>query len=430
MSNIIFDKNNVIFDERSRLSGEVFCPSSKSVAHRELIAAALSDMPSLLLCRGISKDVEATISCLRSLGADITVDRELIKISPIKEPARSPILNCRESGTTLRFMIPLAAFLGADATFECAPSLARRPISVLCEELERHGVCFPDGYSFPLRMSGRAVGSEWRIRGDVSSQFISGLLLAFPLARQNMSLEIIGRCESLPYVDITRSVMKKRGIDVLFKDGIYSLAKCSYLSPISEGVPAAVEADWSGAAFWLASGLSSEEGITVRGLSLSSPQGDKAILDLLRSAGADISATEDGVTVKKSTLRAFECNCADTPDMVPVLSICAAIAKGESRIHGTERLRLKESDRIESTLGMLSSLGISASYSDGTLTIEGGRIRGGHVEGCNDHRIVMSAAVASCFTDGRIEISDAGAVSKSYPDFFSHFASLQAKEQR
>ena len=431
MSNITFDKNTALIRGRSQLCGTVYCPSSKSVAHRELIAAALCESDSVFLCRGMSRDIIATIECLNALGADISADGDIIRVSPIKKPSTSAVLPCNESGTTLRFMIPLAAFLGVDATFVCADGLARRPISVLCDELARHGVEFPCGYTFPLRMRGKVSGCDFCIRGDISSQFISGILLALPLLGEPSDLSIIGKCESLPYIDITCEVMRNHEAAVEYCGGVYRCNGNRYSAYKTDGQPSLIESDWSGAAFWLAAGLSSEEGITVNGLSDSSSQGDKAILPLLRSAGADIVRVgEYSLTVKKSTLIPFDCDCSQTPDAVPILSICAAYASGESKIRGIERLRLKESDRIESTLAMLSSLGVRAYYSDGVMTVCGGRIRGGTVDGYNDHRIVMSAAVASCFTDNGedIEITYANAVEKSYPSFWEHFSKLEANK--
>jgi len=430
MSNITFDNDTVRICGRSSLSGKVCCPSSKSVTHRELIAAALADGDSYILCRGLSKDIIATAECLSALGANIVFDGDRIKISPIKTPNKKAVLFCNESGTTLRFMIPLAAFLGVDATFVCAPGLERRPVSVLCDELARHGIDFPDGYTFPLRMRGRAAGGEWSIRGDISSQFISGILLALPLANEPSTLKIIGKCESLPYIDVTRESMKKHGVCISFENDTYSYSGGSYTSSGTEDSPSLAEADWSGAAFWLAAGLTSEGGITVEGLSENSAQGDKAILPLLRSVGANIFSDGHSVTAKKSTLSAFDCDCSQTPDMVPILSVCAAVASGESKIRGIERLRLKESDRIESSIAMLASLGIKAVYENGTMTVYGGKIKGGRVNGYNDHRIVMSAAVATCFTEGGAltEITDAHAVEKSYPDFWEHFSALCEKE--
>jgi len=428
MSSITFKKDTARISGCPSLSGTVNCPSSKSVAHRELIAAALADGESVLLCRGMSKDIIATAECLTALGASIKTEGELIYVSPIREPSKKAILPCNESGTTLRFMIPLAAFLGVDATFVCAPGLAKRPISVLCDELARHGVSFPEGYTFPLRMNGKAEGGEWSIRGDISSQFISGLILAFPLSDKPSTLKILGKCESLPYIDITCETLREHGVSVSFDNDTYSVA-CQSYKPLGIKVsPFQIEADWSGAAFWLAAGLASTGGITVTGLREDSPQGDKAIFSLLRSAGADIVSNENSLTVKKSTLRAFDCDCSQTPDMVPILSVCAAIADGISRIRGIERLRLKESDRIESSMALLSSLGIKSEYENGTMTVYGGKIRGGNVNGYNDHRIVMSAAVASCFTDEEIIISDAHAVKKSYPSFFEHFSALSLQE--
>ena len=168
MNNLLIENNTAFLQGCTVLSGKVTCPASKSAAHRELIASALADGDSVLICNGISKDISATIGCLRSLGADIRTEGELIRVSPIKGIPNEAVLDCCESGTTLRFMIPLAAFLGVKATFVCAPSLARRPISELCDELSVHGVSFPDGYSFPLKMCGRALGGEWRIRGDIA----------------------------------------------------------------------------------------------------------------------------------------------------------------------------------------------------------------------------------------------------------------------
>lgn len=416
--------DTVTLSKKKNAHGKVICPSSKSAAHRELIAAALADKDSTIICRGMSKDIEATVECLTALGANIKKDGETITVSPIdtsNTANKKATLNCNESGTTLRFMIPLAAFLGVDATFVCAESLTKRPISILCDELSRHGVSFPNGYTFPLKMHGKAEGGDFSICGSVSSQFISGILLALPLSNKPSTLKIIGKCESLPYIDITRSVMSSHGINVAFSEDTYSVSPAAYKAYQKATT---VEADWSSAGFWLAAGLSSDDGISSVGQRLSSSQGDKAIFDILKNAGADIAIKDDVVTVKKSRINAFECDCSQTPDMVPILSICAAAANGTSKIHGVERLRLKESDRIESTIALLSNIGISASYNDGTITICGGNIHGGNVCGYNDHRIVMSAAVASLFTSEPITITDAHAVSKSYPAFFEHLSQL------
>lgn len=422
MNNITFTQSDTVtLSGKKNAQGMVVCPSSKSAAHRELIVASLADKPSTLICHGMSKDIEATIECLRALGADIKKDGETISVVPISSASKKATLNCNESGTTLRFMIPLAAFLGVDAEFVCAEGLTKRPISVLCDELSRHGVSFPNGYTFPLKMHGKAKGGEWSICGSISSQFISGILLALPLSDKPSTLKILGKCESLPYIDVTRSVMSSHNVDAQLTGDTYSVFPTIYKA---YDTIAQIEADWSSAGFWLAAGLSSDQGISSSGQSLSSSQGDKAIFDILKNAGANISIRDNIVTVKKSRINAFECNCSQTPDMVPILSVCAATATGTSKICGIERLRLKESDRIESTLALLSAIGISASYAGGTMTICGGSIHGGIVNGYNDHRIVMSAAIASLFTDEPITITDAHAVSKSYPAFFEHLSQL------
>ncbi len=424
---IVFTEDNRALVSSLSLGGTVDVPSSKSAAHRELIAAALSSGPSVLRCNCISQDILATADCLNALGADIRISGEIISVSPISDPPKAATLPCRESGTTLRFMIPIAAFLGVDSTVVCASSLAKRPISDLCDELKKNGVEFPGGYTFPLRMKGKASATEWSIRGDVSSQFISGLLLAFPLSGKKCTLTVTGSVESRPYIDMTCNTVRRHGIAVKNDGSVYTVGCERYLPLGSAETPYTVEADWSGAGFWFAAGLSSERGITLVGLDTESSQGDKAIYDILHKAGANITLSDKGITIKKSKMSAFECDCRQTPDMVPILSVCAAYALGTSKIHGIERLRLKESDRIESTRALLSSLKVASEYENGVLTVHGGEMRGGSVDGYNDHRIVMSAAVASCFCSEEIAITDAHAVKKSYPAFWDHLASLIQK---
>lgn len=403
--------------------GEIDAIPSKSYAHRALICAALADSTTRLECSRTNRDIDATVSCLRSLGAKIDYYDGIFTVEPIKNAPKSALLHPGESGSTLRFLLPVTAALGVDAEFVTEGRLLSRPLSPLSDELIRHGAQIT---SPPLRISGKISGGRYTFDGSVSSQFTTGLMLALPLTDNSgveNSIELTGKIESKPYIDLSRAVLEKFGVKTESDGNVY-IIKGSFSSPKH----LRVEGDWSNAAFMLCAGALSEGGITLHGLDLNSTQGDKKIVEILKSFGAAVEASESSVTVKKREMRGITIDAADIPDLVPVISVVASAAEGDTVIENCSRLRLKESDRVESVCAMITSLGGDIESVGDSIVIHGRKAfsRGGEAEidSYNDHRIVMSAAVGSILFDGCVTIDGCEAVSKSYPDFFDDFGRL------
>ena len=368
------------------LRGDVTVIPSKSQAHRLLICAAFADKPTQLRCPETNRDIEATADCLRALGAQIIRTETGYTVFPAAHAPEAAVLPCRDSGSTLRFLLPVAGALGVDATFLMEGRLPQRPLSPLWEELERMGCRLSRPTADTIRIQGKLHPGAYSIPGNVSSQFISGLLFAHMLMEE-CTLEITGRLESAPYIEMTRRAL------ALFPNR----RTPGYLE---------VEGDWSNGAFWLAAMWLGSE-MTVSNLNPDSPQGDRACAELLPRLWENITIS-----------------AADIPDLVPILSVVAAANRGAvfTDIH---RLRLKESDRVESVIAMISALGGKAEATEDTLTIQGSGLRGGTVDACNDHRIAMSAAIAATVCTEPVTILGAECVDKSYPRFWEEYFRLQ-----
>ena len=368
-----------------KLSGTVAAPPSKSIAHRMLICAAFADNPTELLCGESGEDVKATADCLQVLGADIQRTVSGYVIQPIHRIPEHAILRCRESGSTLRFLLPIAGAMGLDAAFELEGRLPQRPLSPLWEEMERMGCKLSRPNGSVIRCTGKLRPGHYRIDGSVSSQFVSGLMMALPLIKGKTGLEIIGTVESKPYIDMTQSILDQ-----------FSGAHPKQM---------VVEGDWSCAAFWLsANALGSS--VKVEGLEENSVQGDRAVT-------AWLPKLENPFTI----------SAADIPDLIPVLSVVAAAKQG-AVFTDVARLRLKESDRVAAIVDMLSSLGGKAEATEDTLTVYGTGLIGGSVNSFGDHRIAMSAAIAATVCNEPVTILGAECVKKSYPGFWDEYARL------
>ncbi len=423
------------------LNGCVSAPVSKSAAHRLLICAALGDKPCTIRCGGTNADIEATIACLCALGADIRREGEQLLVTPVFAGGlrSGATLDCGESGSTLRFLLPVVCALNADCTLIGHGRLPNRPLSPLYEELVAHGATLGENGKMPLFASGSLSAGAFTIDGGVSSQFISGLLFALPLLSEPTEIVVTGKTESARYIDLTMEALAAFGITPeKTATGWKFDGTERYRSPET----LTVEGDWSNAAFWLVAGaLPRTEGapdapLTVTGLREDSLQGDKAIIPLLRRFGAKIERDGDTYTVTAAPLHGIEIDAADIPDLVPILSVAAAFASGETVIHNIARLRIKESDRVATVLFLLGALGVSAFADENTLTVIGGGSDGGTpaisaptLDSFNDHRIAMAAAVFASAAVGDTEndalvIETAEAVRKSYPDFYKRFASL------
>lgn len=384
------------------LSGTIAAIPSKSQAHRLLICAAFADAPTTLICPDTNQDIEATADCLRALGADIIRTETGYTVYPARAIPDSVLLDCHESGSTLRFILPIVGALGADATFRMEGRLPQRPLSPLWEEMERMGCVLSRPTENTIRCHGKLKPGDYAISGGVSSQFITGLLFAVSLLEGSSRIHISGRLESAPYVTMTQNAMALFGVDtanLTVNDGH------RFHSPGS----LAVEGDWSNGAFFLAANALGSD-ITVTNLDPASSQGDRAAARWI--PGLD----------KYRTISA-----ADIPDLVPVLSIVAAAKQGAA-FTDIQRLRLKESDRIAAVIAMLEALGGRAEATEDTLTVYGTGLSGGTVDAFHDHRIAMSAAIASTVCTAPVTILGAECVSKSYPGFWDEFARLSQSQ--
>lgn len=395
-----------------KTSGVIKAIASKSEVHRLLICAALADGETRIICEKTNADIEATAKCLTALGADIAYKDGAFTVRPISETPEMPLLLCNESGSTLRFLLPLSAFLGKGGRFITEGRLAERPLTPLKEELERTGAIISINGK-EISVDGKCNGREFTIAGNVSSQFISGLM--FMLTKTGGKITVTGKIESLPYIRMTAEALRIFGCNTVFDDNTIEIPKTSPLKSPGEikGM-----GDWSNAAFFITAGVIGKEKITVTGLDTSSLQGDKRITDILISFGAEIEISKNSVTAYPSQLTAIDFSAEDIPDLVPVLSVAAAFAKGTTRIRGCSRLRLKESDRIEAVKNMITALGGNIETEADDIIIHGQPLWGGNVNSENDHRIAMSAAVAAFGTKNTVTIEQAEAVNKSYPSFW------------
>ena len=388
------------------LSGTIKAIPSKSAAHRLLICAALGSGSVELGCRSLSKDIIATADCLKALGAEIEYKDGIFHVQPLKASDEIAFMDCGESGSTLRFLLPVVCALGREARIKMHGRLPERPLSPLWEELIAHGceLWYPE--KDVLAVKGKLKGGSFRIRADVSSQFISGLLFALPLLNEDSSIELIGNIESAGYIDLTREAQKKFGFDAGFDGRIFTVpATAGYVSPSV----AEVEGDWSNAAFWLVANELSSGELKISGLDENSAQGDKAVVQA-------IEAIKGGNAV---------IDVRDIPDLLPVLAVLAAVSPGRTEFINAGRLRIKESDRLKAVRNMLETLGGSCTELEDGLIIQGCKgLKGGSVDSANDHRIAMSAAVAAIACDEAVTVIGAEAVEKSYPLFWKDYETL------
>jgi len=371
-----------------RLLGEIPVIPSKSIAHRYLICAAFADNATTLICPETNRDIEATVDCLNALGANIRRTDSGYAVMPVSVTPETAVLNCCESGSTLRFMLPIAGALGVDATFQMAGRLPQRPLSPLWEEMERMGCILTRPTADTIRCTGKLKAGAYVIDGGVSSQFITGLLFAQCLIPGECDLELTGKIESMPYINLTLAAQKLFGAPHFHSPGIVT-----------------VEGDWSNGAFWLAANTLGNE-LEVRNLNSESVQGD-------RTAASVLKQLKNNIVI----------DARDIPDLVPILSVVAGANQG-AVFTNIQRLRLKESDRVASTIAMIQNLGGKAAEVGGHLVVWGTGFTGGTVDAVNDHRIAMAAAIAATVCKEDVTILGAECVKKSYPKFWEEYARL------
>jgi len=411
--------------------GRVRAIASKSVAHRLLICAALAERETFIHCPESSEDIDATVSCLEALGAAVQYDNGGFIVTPVKRksPAKSEALytpDCRESGSTFRFILPVCGALGVKAVFKLSGRLGERPLSPLYDEMVSHGCTIGGQGSSALTCEGKLEHGTYTLPGNVSSQFVSGLLFALPLLNGDSEIVVTGLLESRSYVDMTLDALRSFGIIVSEEEGqVFRIpGGQTYASPGN----LMVEGDWSNAACWLCAGAIGKKPVTCTGLNIASRQGDRAIVELLKSFGAGVSCGGGQVTVSPGRLRGVGIDAGNIPDLVPVLAAVAAVADGETIIRNAGRLKLKESDRLHTVTMSLSSLGADITGTYDGLVINGKEDPpGGRTPSFGDHRITMCAAVFSTVCSGSVEIENAEAVNKSYPGFWNDFTALGGK---
>mgnify|MGYP000871450013 CR=1 FL=1 len=411
----------------AKLSGTVKAIPSKSDAHRKLICAALADGETRLTLGtdAPGQDILATIACLRALGADLREETPgTWLITPIPaQPPSDPILDCRESGSTLRFLLPVAGMLanrGVNAAFIGSGRLPERPLEPLIRALKERGLQF-SAEKLPFRLSGTLTSGRFTLPGDISSQFISGLLFALPLLAGSSQIELTSPLESAAYADMTIAALSAFGIQIeKSADGFNCLGSQRLTPPDHLNT----EGDWSSAAFFLAAGALGAE-VSVSGLSLTSLQPDRAVVEHLKQFGAAVKTAPDLVSFAPQPLHGIKIDASEAPDLVPILAITACAAQGETLIYNAARLRIKESDRLAAMQNCIRALGGSCELTEDGMRIYGhGSLTGGTVDSVNDHRIAMAAAIASIICTKPVFIHGFRAVEKSYPSFFSDFNAL------
>ena len=381
-----------------KLNGKVCAIPSKSQAHRLLICAAFSDTPTELVCTSTNQDIEATADCLRSLGANIARMDTGYLVSPVGQIPKTAVLNCNESGSTLRFMMPIAGALGVDTIFKLSGRLPYRPLSPLWEEMERMGCHLTRPTENTIRLTGQLQPGNYTIDGNVSSQFITGLLFAAALMDGTSQITISGKLESKPYVDMTTQALNAFAVST----ENYKIAGCR---PFCSPGKLTVEGDWSNAAFFLAAKKLGSN-VTVTGLSECSAQGDRACANILAELDSDITI-----------------DAADIPDLVPILAVTAGALSGAT-FKNIARLRLKESDRVSTVAEMLQQLGIKTHVSENEMRVFPGKYHGCTIDAVGDHRIAMAAAIAATVAEAPITIKGAQCVAKSYPAFWDEYKKL------
>lgn len=386
---------------KSELNGSVLIPPSKSAAHRALICSFLAGGGTVSPIID-SRDMKATVGVINALKNN------------------EKVLNCIESGSTLRFMIPVAASLGKHVTFTGEGSLLPRTIGEYMTLLPQHNVTVESTGTLPMTISGRLTNGSYEVNGDVSSQYITGLLLALANIEGDSAVILKTPLQSKPYVDMTVKVMSDFGVEVMETEFGYLIHGGQKFRQIDY----IVEGDWSQSAFFLVAGAIGSD-VTVTGLDMNSTQGDKAIVDVLKSFGADVDCTENRVHCRKSCLTGAEIDATDIPDLVPIIAVLGAFSSGKTVIKGAERLRYKESDRIESVITNLKLIGADVTETKDGMIINGGvKLHANHLRGFNDHRIVMAFSIAGLYLDGETVIDDAQSINKSYPSFFEDYNSI------
>lgn len=421
---------DIIIRNTGKLKGEVCAPPSKAYSQRMLIAAALSNGISKISNPLFSEDTVATSRAVSALGAKVMTSEGCWTVEGVKQlKGAKKTINCGESGATLRFMIPVAALAPTPSVFVVGYGLAKRPLEPLLDSLKKLGsqvqVQKVRGRTTIHVEGGGILGGRTSMPGNVSSQFVSGIMFACPLAKADTQLTLTSQLESKSYVLMTENVLARHGVKVDISEDFSRIkipAGQTY-QPINSVVPG----DFSSAAFILSAAAITESKVAVKNLDYGSIQGDKSIVHILKLMGVDGKVCENQIEIdgKGGLLNAVDMDARDIPDLVPIFATIACYVRGISRIHDAGRLRLKESDRLTSLYIELSKMGADISMDASSLTIKGPcKLHGATIDPHNDHRIAMACAVAALHAEGETVIQNAECVRKSYPKFFTDLRSL------
>ncbi len=405
----------------SSLRGALQLPPSKSYCHRGVIAAALAQGESIIERVSYSDDILATIAGVQAMGAVVAQEGDCLRITGGLSPKSSFTVDCKESGSTLRFLMPLALTTRQRALFLGQGKLGQRPLGPYLEIFKEQGI-YHSAATVPMELYGQLRAGHYQIKGDVSSQFITGLLYTLPLLKGDSTIQITDALESKDYIALTLQILKLFGIDIVQQDERHYFIRGNQ---VYKPAHYQVEGDFSQAAFWLAAGAL-QENIVCHGLSPDSSQGDKAILDFISAAGGQIHRDTDSIQVAAAMpLKAFTADVSQCPDIAPILAVLASVAEGTSRIIGAGRLRYKECDRLKAIAHELNKLGAKVTEEETSLTIIGRpQLEGGEVHSWGDHRIAMALAIASLKCKNPVLLHNSGVVSKSYPNFYEDFKML------
>ena len=405
----------------SKLEGTITVPSSKSDAHRAIICASLAKGISEISINSISSDIMATIRAVQALGARVNhVGNKLLIDGSMTLKEKWAEIDCGESASTLRFLLPVACAGGVQVIFKAGKSLLTRPMGVFKDCFKNSDISIQEINGFPARVEGKLAPGKFYVRGDISSQFITGLLLALPLLDGDSEIYLNSPLESEPYVEMTINTLNMYGVNII-------KTPCGYKVPgrqVYKPRIYKVEGDWSQAAFFMVGGAINGC-VRLRGLSRKSRQGDFRILKLLESFGAKIQYEDGDIIVSKGDLKGRDINVSHTPDIVPILAVLASMSKGFSNVFGASRLRFKESDRLRAITENLHRMGVEIMQTGEGFLINGKScFNGGALNGFNDHRIVMAFSIAASCASNKVSISGAESVCKSYPEFFEHYSEL------
>lgn len=415
----------------SVVSGKIKAPPSKSLTHRAIFIASLSCGTSRISNWLDCDDTRATIDVCRALGRKIVIDREFLTIEGMgfKIIPRQRIINCRSSGTTLRFATAIAALSQKPITLTGCFNLRSRPIGELAKTLIgcRANISFLDNDGFPpvKVCADQLKGSTLHVNAKTSSQYVSAMLIVAPFFANGVTILISKDAHSVPYVTLTRIIMKKAGVNLVSNDPYHYYVPCGKYHPFKYHI----EGDWTQASYFFAAAAITGGEVNVIGLSASSKQGDKAILNILQKMNCNINIMENGVTVSGDNLISLSYDMGNLPDIVQTVAVIAAKAKGETILNNIAHLKYKETDRLTKTAELLKKMGIKTRITNDSLIIKGGQPKGAIIDTYNDHRLAMSFAVLALGARGETIINNAEVVNKSYPEFWRDITAIGAKCQ-